>query len=135
LASRADAEEFQFVADGLEFIFGGNTPLDFRRKTFVYLNDPRAFCADQMMVMAIVALGDQFKSRRPVTEIEPLDHAHRLEQVHGPVNRRQITQTPRQSGENFPAGERMRVRAQEIEDGLARAGNFARLPPQTPGQR
>jgi len=135
LAFGADAKKFQLVADGLEFVFVGNALLNFRRKTFVNLDHFRAFCADQVMVMAVVALADQLEPRRPVAEIIPLDHVHLLEQVHGPINRRQITKTPGQRGKNLPAGERMRMRAQNVENGLARAGDFARLPAQAAGER
>jgi hypothetical protein len=135
LAFRADAEKFQFVTDGLELVFGGNAPLNFRRKAFVNLDDFRTLRAYQMVVMAVVALTDQLEPRCAVAEIKPLDHAHFFEQVHGPVNRRQITQAPGQPGKNLTAGERMRVRAQNIQDRLARAGDFVRLSAQTTGER
>ncbi len=135
LAFRADAEKFQFVADGLELVFGGNALFNFRRKAFVNLDNSRTFRANQMMVMAVVALANQFKPRRTVAEIKPLDHVHCFEQVHDPINRRQITKALGQCGKNLPAGERMRMRAQNIEDGLARAGDFARLPAQAAGER
>ena len=127
LALRADAEKFQFMTDGLEFVLDGNALLNFRRKAFVNLNDPRAFRANQMMVMAVVALAHQFKPRCAVAEIKPPDHIHFFEQVHGPVNGRQITKAPGQCGKYLPAGERMRMRAQNFENGLTRAGDFARL--------
>jgi len=135
LALRADAEELQFVADGLELVFGGDALLNFRGKAFVNLDDFRTFRANQMMVMTIVALADQFEPRRTVAEIKPLDHVHFFEQVHGPVNRRQITKILWQRGKNLPAGERMRMRAQNIENCLAWAGDFVRLPAQAAGER
>ena len=135
LALRADAEKFQFVTDSLELVSGGNAPLNFFRKAFVNLDDFRTFRANQMMVMAVVALADEFKPRRAVAEIKPFDHAHFFEQVHGPINCGQITQTPGQRGKNLPAGKRMRVRAQNFQDRPARAGDFARLPAQAAGER
>ncbi|MFZ1073736.1 MAG: hypothetical protein WAO21_09915 [Verrucomicrobiia bacterium] len=135
LALRADAEKLKFVADGLEFVFGGNAPLNFFGKAFVNLDNFRAFRANQMMVMAVVALADQFKARRTVAEIKPLDHAHVFEHVHGPVNCRQITKTFWQGSKNLTAGERVRMRAQDIQDRLPGAGDFVRLSAQAAGQR
>ncbi len=135
LAFRADAEKFQFVTDGLEFVPGGNALLNFRRKSFVNLDNSRTFRANQMVVMAVVALANEFKPRRAIAEIKPPDHVHFFEQVHGPINRRQITKTFGQRGKNLPTGKRMRMRAQNFQNRLARAGDFVRLPAQAAGER
>ena len=135
LALRANAEKFKFVGHAFEAIRGGNARLNLAWKTFLDFDHSRTARANQMVVMAVVAFTNQFKPRRAVAEIKPLDHAHFFEQVHGPVNRRQITKSFGQRGKNLPAGERMRVRAQGFQDCLARAGDFARLPAQAARQR
>ena len=135
LALRANAEKFKFVGHAFKAVRGGNVRLNLAGKAFVNLDDSRTFRANQMMVMAVVALADQFKPRRAVAEIKPLDHVLFFKQVHGPINRCQITKTLGQRGKNLPAGERMRMRAQNFQDRLARAGDFARLPAQAAGER
>ena len=135
LTLRADAEKFQLVADRLELVFGGDAPLNFGRKAFVNLDDSRTFRANQMMVMAVVVLANQFKPRCAVAEVKPFDHAHSFEQVHGPVNCREVTKTLGQRGKNLPAGERMRMRTQNFKNRLTWTGDFARLPVQAAGER
>ncbi len=78
----------------LEAVFPGDLAFDFFREAIVNLDDLRALCANQMMVMAIIALADQFKPRRAVAEIKPLHHPHFFKQMHRAVNRRQIAPRP-----------------------------------------
>jgi hypothetical protein len=87
------------------------------------------------MVMAVVVFTDEFKARGAVAEIKPLHHAHFLQQVHRAVDGRQVTPASGRFGKNFPVGERMRVTPQNFQNGRARAGDFARLPPQPAFQR
>ena len=91
MAVRADAEKFKLVRHGLEAVCRGDAFLDFGGKTFHDLHDFRAARADQMMVVAVVAFADEFKPRRAVAKIKPLHHPHFFEQVHGTINRRQVT--------------------------------------------
>jgi hypothetical protein len=88
-----------------------------------------------MMMVAVVPLTHQFKSRRPVAEIKSLHHPHLLQQMHRPVNRRQITLAGGQGGENLLVRKRMRVVPENFQDGGARTGDFPRLLAQTAGQR
>jgi hypothetical protein len=125
LAIRADSEKFQLVGHGFEAICSGDARFDFARKTFVNLNHFRAARADQMMVMPVIAFANELESRRAVAKIEPLHHAHFLKQVHGTVNGRQITSALGYGGENFPVRQWMGVPAQNFQDRLARAGDFA----------
>ncbi len=76
-----------------------------------------------MMVMSIIALADEFKPCGAVAEIKPLHHPHFLEQVHGAINRGQITTAPGQDGKDFPIGHRMWMPPQNLQNGLAWAGN------------
>src|SRR5271155_23631 len=85
LAIRADAEKFKLVRHGLKTVCRGDAFLDFGGKTFLDLHNLRAARADQMMVMAVVALADEFKPRRAVAEIKPLHHPHFFKQMHGAV--------------------------------------------------
>jgi hypothetical protein len=135
LTSRANTEKFQLVGDGFETVLSGDPFLNFLREAFFNLHDLRTFGADQVMVMAVVILADEFKPRRAVAEIKPLYHPHLLQQVHRTVNRGQITPASEHFGKNLPVRERMRVTPQNFQNGRARAGDFSRLAPQPTGQR
>jgi hypothetical protein len=135
LALRANAEKFKFVGYTFEAVRGGNARLNLARKTFLDFDHFRAACANQMMVMAVIAFTDQFKPRRAVAEVKPLHHPHLFEQMHGAVNRRQIALAPGQGGEDFLVRERMRVLSKNFQDCRARAGDLPRLPAQTTRQR
>jgi hypothetical protein len=123
------------MGHGLEAVSGGNLFLNFRRKTFFNFHDFRTFRANQMMVMAVVIFADEFESRGAVAKIKPLHHAHCLQQMHRAVNGRQIAPAGGHFGKDFPVGERMRMVPQNFQNGRARAGDFARLPPQPAFQR
>ena len=43
-------------------------------------------CANQMMVVTVVAFADEFKPRCAVTKIKTFYHAHFFEQMYGAVN-------------------------------------------------
>jgi hypothetical protein len=135
LAFWTNSKKFQFVRYGFETVFGGDELLNFFRETFFNLDDVRTFCADQMMVMAVVTFTDQFKPRRAIAEIKSFHHAHFFEQVHGTINRRKVAFAFGHFGENFPVREWMRMRAQNFQNGRARAGDFVRLPAQTVFER
>ena len=119
----------------LKPFFSAIFPFDFFGETIINLDDLRTFCANQMMVMAIVALANQFKPRRAVAEIKPLHHVHFLEKVHRTINRRQIAPARRHFGKNFTIRERMRMSAENFKNRRARAGELARLPAQPVFQR
>jgi hypothetical protein len=79
------------VGHGFEAVSGGDSFLNFLRKTFLDLHDFRALRADQVMMVAVVVFANKFEPRGPVAKIKPLHHAHFLQQVHRAVNGRQIT--------------------------------------------
>ena len=83
--------------------------------------------ADQMMVMAVIAFLQQLKPRDAVAEFEALDHAHAFQQVHRAIHRRQIAIAFGQGGKDFFVRQGMGALPQDLEDGLTRAGDFARL--------
>jgi hypothetical protein len=134
LAFRADAEKFKFVRDPFEAIRTGNARFNLGRETFLNFNHLRAARANQMMVMAVVAFTHQFKPRRAIAEIKPLHHPHPFQQVHRPVNRRQITPALGHGGKNLLVRKRMRMSPEDFQDCRARAGDLSRLPPQTARQ-
>src|SRR5439155_25355063 len=69
-----------------------------------------------------------------VSEIEAFDHPHLLEQAHGTIDGGQIAFLPGQRAKNLLRGHRVILAAEEFEEGLARAGDFARLAAQSLGQ-
>ena len=111
LALRADAEKFKFVGHVLKAVRGGNARFNLAWETFCNFDHFRAARANQMMVMAVVALADQFKPRRAVAEIKPLHHPHFFEQMHGTVDSRQVAVAFGQGGENLPVRQGMRMGA------------------------
>lgn len=135
LALRADAQKFQLVRHGLEAVCRRDALLDLAGKTFGDFHDFRAARADEMMMVAVVALADEFKPRRAIPKIKTLHHPHLFEQVHGTINRRKVAVSPRKRGENFPVRQRMRMPTQNFQDRRARAGDLVRLPAQTVCQR
>jgi hypothetical protein len=134
LAGRADSKKFQLVGHGFEAVLSGNTRLNFTEKTLVNLDDLRAPRANQMVVMAVVALADEFKPRRAVAKIKPFYHAHLLQQVHGAINGGQIAPAFGHGGQNLAVRQRMRMPPQNLQNGLARAGDFPGPSAQTAGQ-
>ena len=125
LALRTDPEKFQLVRDGLEAVLFRYFPLDLRRKTFLQFNGLRAFRANEMMVMAIVPLLHQFKPRRAIVKVKPFDHTHLLQQVHGAVDGREIALAGGHLGMYLFVGQRVRMLAENLQDGRTRAGDLA----------
>ena len=113
LAIRTDAEEFEAMGNALETGRTRDAVFDFGRKAVRNFDDFCAAAADQM-VMVIVFVSDQFEARGAVAEIEAMDHAHFFEQMHGAINGGEIAFTFRKGGENFFAGDRVLVLAQNI---------------------
>ena len=67
-----------------------NAILEFARETLFELDHLRAPRANQVMVMSVVALSQQLETANAVPQIEPLYHPHAFQQMHRPINRRQI---------------------------------------------
>jgi hypothetical protein len=135
LAVRTQPEKFKFVGHIFEAVGGGNARFNRTRKTFLNFNHLRAAGANQVVVVTVIPLAYQFKSRRPVTEIKSFHHAHFLQQVHRAIDGRQIAPASGHFGKNLPVRERMRMTPQNFQNGRARAGDFARLAPQPAGKR
>lgn len=133
-AERADSEKLQLVRHSRETIGGGNPQIDFPQGALFNFNHLRALCANQVVVMPVIPLANQFKPRRPVAKIESFDHPHLFQQMRGAVNRGQVAPV-RHGGANLLGRQRMRMLPQYLQYRLAGTGNVARLPSQPPGQR
>ena len=81
LAFWADAEKLQLVGNCFETVTNSDLPLQIRHEALLDFDDVRAAGADQVMVMAVVALAEQFEPRDSIAEVEALDHCHPFEQV------------------------------------------------------
>src|SRR5438034_11629618 len=74
LTARAESKKFELVCDGLETVAFGNALFKRLGETFLDLDHVRAARAHEMMVMAVVAFGEQLEARDTVAEFEPLHH-------------------------------------------------------------
>jgi len=135
LAARAGAKEFKLVRHSGKIMGCSQAQFNLAQEAFLDFHDRRAARANQMMVMAVVTLADQFKPRRAVPEIEPPDNIHFFEQVQRAINCCQIALALGRDGENFLARQWMRMFAQNFQNRLAWTGDFARLTAQSSGQR
>ena len=89
-------------------------------KAFANLDHRAAFAADEVMMMAIVVLPEQFKARGAVAKIEALHHCHFFEQTQRAVNRGEIAiELP----VDLARGERMILAAQHFQNQLTRRGD------------
>lgn len=134
LALRANAEELQLVADRFEAVADGDGFFERVGKTLFNFHDFSATRADEMMMVPVFPLPDQFEAGDAVTEIKPFHHAHALEQVHGAVDCGQVAITFCQRGKNILVGQRMRVLAHDFENRLAWAGHFAGMLAKSAGE-
>ena len=71
-AGGAKAEELQFVRHAFETVAGGDLLLQLGHQAILELDDFGAARANQMMVMAIVTLREQFETSDAIAEIEAL---------------------------------------------------------------
>lgn len=74
------------MGDGFEAAASGNPGFQLRAETVRDFNHLSALCADQVMVMAVVALGQQFEAGHAVPQVEALDKREALQQVHGAID-------------------------------------------------
>src|SRR6266516_3212930 len=109
LAAGTNAKELQPMRHPLETVGLSDSLLQFRRETFLDFHHRRALQADQVVMMSVVPLLEQLKARPTISEVESLDHAHLLQQVHRAINRGQVTILLAQFGEHFLDAQRMRM--------------------------
>ena len=124
-ATRANAEELEPVRDLGEGVSRRKRRLEFGGETSLDLHDGLADAAHEVMVMVVGLALDEFEARGAVAEIVALHESHRLERVHVAVDRGEIAVLLAQRGVDFLVGERVRVAAEDVEDGLSRAGDLA----------
>jgi hypothetical protein len=124
LAARTQSKEFEFVGDSGEPALVSNRLLEFGRKTALDFDHVRTPGADQVMVVAIVALRQQFKPCPARAKIEPFDHVHTLEEVQRAIDRGQIAITRWQRLENLASRKRTGAAPENVQDRLAGAGDL-----------
>ena len=133
LAFRAQPEELELVCDSAKPMATPDLLLQFVNQAFLKLHHPGAALANQVMVMAIVSFRQELKTSHAVAEFVTLNHAHALQEVQGTVNRGKITAI-RQGRMDIPHGQRVILLAEQIQNGLARAGQLAGAASKPAGQ-
>ena len=136
LALRADPKKFQLVRHGLEAVLGGDALLD-----FVAENIPQSPRLPNSACRPDDGDGRRRLRRRVQTaprrrqnqtaSPSPFSRAGAWSGKSSPGRNRPLGMR----GENFLVRQRMRMLPQNFQDRRARAGDFARLPAQTAGQR
>jgi len=110
------------MSDGLEAVLCANSFLQFLGKTFFQFHDVRTAGADKVVMMTVVALVEQLESGGASPEIESLDHFHLLQQMHGPIDGRQIAVV--QFLLNLPDAQGPGIAPKDFQDGLTLASNL-----------
>src|SRR4051812_22013584 len=128
LAIRTDSKKLQPMRNAFKPGCAGNALFNLRRKTIGHFNNFRAGTAHKVVVM-IVVVRNEFETRRAIAKIETMDHAHFFQQMHRPINGHEIAFTRRKRSQNLFAVNRVFLLAQDVEDRLARPGDFARFSP------
>ena len=85
------------------------------------------------MMVAVVPFVEQLEASDAVPKIKSFDHAHALQQMHRAVNGGQVAIALGQRCENLFVRHRVRMAAQDLQDGLTWPGDFARFAPQALG--
>jgi len=81
LAVRADTEELEFVNHGLKAAVQGNAVVELGHRAMVDLYYTRTAQANQVMVMSVIAVGQQFEPGDTISKIKPFHHCHALQQM------------------------------------------------------
>ena len=131
LTIRTQSEEFQLVRYAGEPVFPGDALLEVSGKAFADFHHDAAFAADEVMMMAIVVLLEQFKARGAVAKIEALHHRHFFKQTQRSINRGEIAiKLP----VDLACGERMILATQHFQNQLTRPGDSLRVLAEARGQ-
>lgn len=134
LALGADSEEFQLVRDVFEAVPTRQRGFEFRREAVFDFHHRRTLGADQMMVVPVVALDQEFEPRGSIPEVKPAHHAHFLEGVQISIHRGEVALETGKRGVDLAVGERVLMPAQDIEDGLSGRGDLAGVATQLVGE-
>src|SRR5258708_1626147 len=87
-----------------------------------------------MMVVAVVAFGQKFETSAAFAEMASLYHPHFFQQVHGAIDRRQVAISLGQGAKNVADAQRMGFAVEDLQNGLAGAGDLAGLAAETVGE-
>jgi len=128
---RANTKEFEPMSDGGEPVLLGQPLFQVAHGAPLNFNHSRATGAHQMVMMAVVAVRKEFEPSTAATQIIAFHYGKALEQMHRTIHRGQVAKAGGQGGEDFFDGHRVRVPAEDLQDGLPWLGEFAGLSFQT----
>jgi hypothetical protein len=82
-----------------------------------------------MVMVAVVIFAYEFESSGAVAEIEPLDHPHFFQEVHGTIDGGEVAIAVAfpHLNQDFAVGERMRMFPKDLQNRRARTRDFAGL--------
>jgi hypothetical protein len=127
LTGRTDPEKLQLVGHLCEPVAARDFIIQTRHRTFVQLDYFRAPRAHQMMMVRVVARGDQFEAPDTVPPIEPLDYPQGSEQMQRPIDRGQIADTLVEGRENVLGAHGMASPTKDAKDRLPGTGDAPRM--------
>src|SRR5687768_12519271 len=130
LAARTQSKEFQFVGDIFETVAGGDLLLEGLGKAFFDLDDVRTARAHQMVMVPVIAFGQQFEAGAAIAELEAFHDAHAFQQVHRTVDRGQVAIACRQRAKNLLDAQWAPFLSEHFEDRLPRTRYFVVAPSQ-----
>ena len=125
LTFRAEAEEFQFVGDAGESIAMGDALFQFLHETFLYFDDAGAIGADQMMMVLMFFVADQFVAGDGVAEIKPLHQVHFFQEMHRTVDGGEVAFGSAEELMDFANGQGMFLGFERGDDRYAGPGELA----------
>jgi hypothetical protein len=103
----------------------GEDGFEIAGEAFLDFDDGGAGAADEVVMMVIGTVGDEFEPGGAVAEIEPLHETHFFEGVHVAVDGGEIAVGLAEGGMDFAVGEWVGVAAEDVEDGLTWDGYLA----------
>ncbi len=106
LTRRTEPKELKFVGHTTKTVTPADFLFQFVNQAVFKLHYARALLADQVVVMPIITLSQQFKPGHAIPELIPFYHSHGLQQIQGTVNGSQVA-TLWQSFMDVPNGKWM----------------------------
>lgn len=133
-ATLAKAKELESMSDPGEAMLTGQGLFQLGWKTLLHLDDQCAARTDQVVMVPVTSVRNQFEARRSITEVVSSDESHLLQRVKIPIDGRQIAALVAQCRMDFPVGQRVLVTPEDLQDGLPWARDFSGVLPQLGGQ-
>ena len=93
LTVRANAKEFQLMADLLESVFAGDLGFPCVRKAFRDFDYFTALAANKVVMVPVITAADHFETGRAVPKIEALHHVHGFKEFQRSIHGCQIAGT------------------------------------------